>query len=244
VGYSKNIVNNYELRIQSFAGPLDKLLELIEARELPITSVSLSEVTADFLGYLKTLQAETPGGAHPKILTDFISVASKLILIKSHTLLPQLVLAPEEKAEMAELEGKLRIYRELKSAEKIIKQMWAKNVSFGRDALIGLPAGFYMSQALSANDLAQMVARLTEELAGIIAKTEEGQVVMINFEEKLKELMTRVDKTISSSFNEIVHGKERTEVIVLFLAILHLLKDSLVRVTQEKDFEDISIVKN
>ena len=229
----------YQIQIQNFEGPMEKLLELIEGKQLPVTSVSLAEVTGDFLEYLKKLKH-----IHPKVLADFIAVASRLILIKSHTLLPQLQLSADEEGEIAELEERLRKYKELKNAEKNIKELWSKNISFGRSFLMDFAPGFYLSQKFSPDDLLLVLRKVAEELAIALPAKEEGTVEMVNFEEKLKELMERVDKTITSSFNDIISGKERSEVIVLFLALLHLLKDSAVSIEQKGDFNDIAIVKS
>ena len=75
---------NYQVKLQQFAGPLDKLLQLIEERNLDITQVNLAEVTADFLSYVKNLEQKTA----PGIVADFLVVAAKLVLIKSKILLP------------------------------------------------------------------------------------------------------------------------------------------------------------
>src|SRR3989338_9156814 len=99
----------YEFKTEKFQGPLEKLLELIEDKKLEITEISLAEVTNDFLQYLKTLtdadnmQTNAEGNAEQsgnlavnqieirenlRLLADFIAIASRLILIKSKSLLP------------------------------------------------------------------------------------------------------------------------------------------------------------
>ena len=231
-------MNSYELKIKDFAGPMDKLLALIEEKKLEITVINLAEVTADFLNYLKTIEQ-----VEPKLLADFVVVAAKLILIKSHTLLPELKLEAEEEKDIAELENRLRIYKELKGAEKHIQARWGSHPSFGRDFLMNVPQGFYLSQPIEPTRFAELLKQLCDELIAVFPKHEEGKVVMVNFQEKIKELMERVDKVISSSFNEIAHGKGKTEVIVLFLAVLHLLKDSLIKIDQSEDFGNIRIEK-
>jgi len=90
---------NYEVKLEQFTGPLNKLLELIEARKLEITALNLAEVTEDFINYIRSLEK----GADPEILADFIVVASRLILIKSKTLLPSLELTEEEEGEIKDL---------------------------------------------------------------------------------------------------------------------------------------------
>ena len=69
---------NYEVKLDHFSGPLEKLLELIEEKHLEVTVVNLSKVTGDFLDYLKNLDESSK---HPSVLADFIVIASKLLLI-------------------------------------------------------------------------------------------------------------------------------------------------------------------
>lgn len=229
----------YELKTTEFNGPLDKLLELIEGKQLEITKINLAEVTADFVAYIKTIE-----NLHPKLLADFVAIASKLILIKSHTLLPSLELSKEEEEEMKDLEDRLRLYKEFKLAEKNIKFMWAKKVSYGREYLLSSAEGqFILGQTITPEMLARILARITEELTFIFPKIETGNIKLVNFEEKMKELMERVSIAVSSSFREISKGRDRTEIVVLFLAILHLLKDSLIKIEQRGEFEDIEISK-
>ena len=228
----------YELRTKEFNGPLDKLLQLIEDRKLEITKINLAEVTADFVSYLKNLQ-----NVQPKVIADFVSVASKMILIKSHTLLPGLELTENEQGEIYELENKLKLYKEFKEAQRRISNMWAKKISYGRDFLMNFENGFYLSQIITPNMLESVIKQLAGELEIIFPKIEEKNIKLVNFEEKMKELMDRVSRAMSSSFNEISKGKDRTEIVVLFLAILHLLRDSLIKIEQKGEFEDIKIEK-
>ena len=111
----------YELKTETFSGPLEKLLELIEAHEMDVSAVSMAQVTDDFLKYLETLRGKKPEDAaiaadgervatafeiDLRILADFISVASKLIFLKSKYLLPGLALTDEEEADIKDLEGR------------------------------------------------------------------------------------------------------------------------------------------
>lgn len=229
-------MNNYELSLQEFKGPLDKLLELIEEKKLEITKINLATVTADFLNYLNSLK-----NVSPKVLADFISIASRLILIKSHMLLPTLALTEEEKTEISDLEDRLRLYKEFKAAEKNVKALWAKKVSYTRDYLLESKEGFYLSQTIFPDELKALVEKICQELIVIFPKIDSGEIRLINFEEKIQELLTRVTKTAEANFSEVTKGRNRTEVVVLFLAVLHLLKDSLIKVSQEGKFADIKM---
>jgi segregation and condensation protein A len=126
---------NYELKLEQYSGPLEKLLELIEERKLEVTEISLGQVTEDFLRHLNDLKAKTGAlqegdpvehsvRAHLRLLVDFIIVASRLILIKSKSLLPGLELSGEEEADIKDLERRLFIYKELKPAMRLIASLW------------------------------------------------------------------------------------------------------------------------
>ena len=155
--------------------------------------------------------------------------------------MPSLELTEEEKEDMSDLEARLKIYREFKAAEKNIKALWSKKVSYSRDFLLETEQGFYLSQEIRPQDLLNFVKGLCDEFIAVLPKLEQGQIKLINFEEKIKELLDRVTRATSSSFKEIAKGKDRTEIVVIFLAILHLLKDSRIKVRQETEFADIKM---
>src|SRR3989344_4143403 len=135
---------SYELKLEQFSGPLEKLLELIEARKLEITQISLADVTADFL-----------------------RVAAQLILIKSKALLPSLELEPEEKTDIENLEKRLRLYKEFKEAGLHMRQLWSeKNVSFSREFFIGRQPAFYPPEDLGARDFLAAIRKMGPGLAG------------------------------------------------------------------------------
>ena len=83
---------NYEVKLDKYSGPLEKLLELIESKHLEITVINLGKVTGDFLDYLKQLEDEHK---HSSVLADFIVVASRLLLMTSKAILPTLASTDE-----------------------------------------------------------------------------------------------------------------------------------------------------
>lgn len=121
----------YELKLERYAGPLDKLLELIEARSLTITEISLAEVTDDFLTYLQGLKQEQEGVksqeeslALLRVIADFVVVASRLLFIKSKALLPEMALGDEEEADIKDLEMRLQMLRDLRPAMRFLTARW------------------------------------------------------------------------------------------------------------------------
>lgn len=226
----------YELKIGEFQGPLQKLLELIQEKKLEVTRLNLADVTADFFKYLQSLEK-----TDSRIIADFVAVAAKLILIKSHALLPQIQFTEEEEKEILDLETRLKLYKELKTAEIHLKQLWLKKVAYSRDYLAGAPQGFYLNQEVEADDLLKKINKLAGELSLFFPRQDSVKVRLVNLEERINELILRIDKVFKTSFNEITRDQERSEVVVLFLALLHLLKDNLVSIDQKDKFSDIEI---
>ena len=91
----------YNIKTEQFNGPYDLLLNLIEAKNLDVSEISLSLITDQFLNYL-----DQEDIVNSDELADFLVVASKLLLIKSKMLLPEL---HEEDDEVDDLEKHLKI---------------------------------------------------------------------------------------------------------------------------------------
>lgn len=229
-------MDDYEFKLQEFQGPIGKLLELIEAKQLEINRINLAEVTSDFVDYLATLE-----NVPASVLADFVVVAAKLILIKSHTLLPSLVATPEEELEIADLETRLAIYRELRSAEKHVRAIWGKNRTFNREFLTDVPEGFYLTQEIRPAELLTIISKLDHEIAVLFPQEAAEKIKLVSLEEKIRELAATINKLMATSFGELSQGKGKKEVVILFLALLHLLKDNIIQIDQSGIFEDIKI---
>lgn len=246
----------YELKMEKFQGPLSKLLELIESKKLEIAEISLAEVTGDFLEYLRGIEEPQAGETKEeyqvrlRVLADFIAVASQLILIKSKSLIPDAPLTGDEEADIKDLEIRLKIYRALRPAMKLVQNSWREgtkefsrpyflNVAFPRAASganVFFPGANLSLESLTAS---------AERIAAVVQKfvSEEATVAkeMVSVEEKVKEIIERLQKFAEVSFSHFRGNRERSEVIAAFLAILHMAHDQLVFLEQKTHFSDIMI---
>lgn len=239
----------YELKLEQFTGPLDKLLELIEGQKLEITEISLGRVTNDFLAYLRTLEKiETP------LLTDFIVIASRLILIKSKSLLPNLTITDEEQGEIRDLEERLKMYREFKPTQKLIQNLWRKgNIEFGRPYLFirrfmeaggfqeDSSAAFYPGTNLNLGGLTESLERIFADFKKFELETKVIEEKIVSIEEKIKEVVGRLQESGAAAFSDLSQAKSRSEIIVIFLAILHLAREQMIFLEQKGYFSDIMI---
>ena len=116
---------SYKVKTAVFEGPLELLLSLIESRKLFINEISLSEVTDDYVSYIRTLNERSLSD-----VTGFISIAATLILIKSRSLLPGIPLTQDEEKSIVDLESRLRMYQVIKEVSEDIKTIFGKRLLF------------------------------------------------------------------------------------------------------------------
>jgi len=229
--------------LEFYKGPIEKLLELIEEQKLEVTRVSLVQVTGDFLKYIESLKVGKEGSIEPQILADFLVVASKLLLLKSKALIPALELNEEEEEEIRDLETRLKIYAELKATQSLIKERWHDLPQmFSREFLMLREPVFYPPPALRAADLEQAMRKLLNELERIMKPVKAVKVEIINLKKKIEEVIVRISEA-PIEFNKLYSGKGRDELVALFLAILHLIKERLIKVEQKGQFGEIRIAK-
>lgn len=234
----------YEVKIEKFSGPLDKLLQLIEEKHLDITQVSLAEVTADFINYIQSLQQK----AEPRILADFLVLAAQLVLIKSKVLLPSLELTQDEEADIHQLEARLKLYQEFKQAAARVNNLWGqKHVALSRPLFFALGDAsiFYPPPKLAMDDMVASINKLLATLKEFLPEASQKiKQRVITLESKITELVSRMKQAAEQSFKSMAQSKSKEEVVVLFLAILHLLRDKLINVEQKEQFSDIILKKS
>ncbi|MES2315011.1 MAG: ScpA family protein [Patescibacteria group bacterium] len=228
----------FQVKSQSFEGPLDLLLDLIEKRKLFINDISLAKVTDDFIAHIQQFENMPMGeSAH------FILIASTLLLIKSKSLLPELNLTEEEKGDIHHLETRLKIYQRIKEASKGVQALFGGNAIFAQSharpvsPVFAPDAEFTLEKSLS----------LLKDLIGRLPKKEKlPQVVVqkvISLEDMIGTLTQRIQGQLRMSFKSFAgeHKENRVNFIVSFLAMLELVKQGIVHVTQESAFSDIQM---
>lgn len=230
----------YELKLTKFSGPVEALLDLIEKKKLEITELSLAEVTADFLKYLEQIEE-----VEPRLLADFVVVASRLLLIKSRALLPNMELTTEEEKDIKELEAQLYFYRNFKPAINHIKNLWEANgFSVARPLMAGRVAVFYPAENIKLKNLVQSLHTIFDALQKTSLETKTIRTALFSIEEKIQEIINSINKSDSGlKFKEMHKNKTRSEIIVMFLALLQLVNSQLIKAQQRKHFSDIIIDK-
>ncbi len=241
----------YQVKTEAFSGPLEKLLEMIEEKKMDITRISLAEVTADFISYVESLKSKIDnfeeGNEEEKkteslrMLADFLTVASQLILIKSKALLPELVLSQEEEDEINNLEMRLKIYSQLKPMFALTKKYWIEsNRLHSRTMLMSVEPVFYPPKEMKLEFLKSALDKILNSLGSFFLDTEKIKKQLFSLEDKIAELTKKIKSGISK-FSQVITNKNKEEVVVMFLALLHLLRENAFTASQNSAFEEISI---
>ncbi len=224
-----------QFRTDTFEGPLDLLLQLVEQEKLPIDQVSLSQVTDQYVEHLE--HHEIP----KEELADFLVVAARLLLLKSRILLPQVDLGLDE--EGLSLEDQLRMYKEFAEAAKRIEAgIRLKRFTFPREKA-PLQAGIFSPpRSLTTERLAEVFRETLRSIESVVRLPKAAVERAISIQEKIGHISALLAAQGEVSFASLVRASgSATEVVVSFLALLELVKQRLVRVSQDELFTDITI---
>lgn len=230
-------VTDFSVQTKVFEGPLALLLDLIEKRKLHINEVSLSQVTNDFLDFVGALEQKDLNK-----LTEFIQIASTLILIKSKSLLPQLDLSTEEAGEIEDLETRLKLLQIFKNASTDIKEIFGKSMSKSRLQVKKKTIKFAPTDQVDVLKMKWFVDQLIHHLPKAEKKPEKRVTKTISLEEMMNKVINRVRQNMTISFKTLSgEHKEKKNVIIGFLAILELVKLGNLTAEQDKRFSDIML---
>jgi segregation and condensation protein A len=232
---------SFVVKQEAFEGPLDLLLSLIEKRKLFINDISLAKVADDYINHIKQLEKFPIADS-----ANFILIASALLLIKSKSLLPSLPLTDEEQGSIEDLERRLKIYQRMKDLSLHIKERFGKNIIFPKTASRKITPVFSPDESMTVPHLLAAIRSVlrslpkTEKLAQVVVKK------VISLEEMIENLTNRITSSLRMSFKDFssTHKEDRVNVIVSFLAMLELVKQGIIAVTQEKSFDDIHMETN
>ena len=229
----------YPVSLPVFAGPLDLLLRLIETQALEISTVSLVAVTDQYLRTVEALEDVDPGA-----LADFLVIASRLVYIKSRSLLPQPRPIDEEDDEEEPADALVRQLIEYRRFKEVAAQLRTREEQRLRVYVrTAPPPELERRLELGELNLDHLVNVLRRVLTRVITQpvlprvktypvTVAEQIVIVR--------ATLVAAGQSLTFVDLLSAQtSRLEVIVTFLAVLELIKQREVRAEQQDAFSEI-----
>ncbi len=223
---------SFAVKLEQFEGPLDLLLSMIEQEKLDITKVALSKIAEEYLRLVRETQLP------PEEIADFLMVASKLLLIKSQALFPNLPVEDEGPSLESQLKL-LKLYHDAsKGIEAMIKQ---KHFVYFREKM-PVERIFRPPQKTTLAVLQEVFLGVIKALEPLVRIPKAIMMRTISISERIQKLRDMIVEKLTSSFKTFVgSSKDKTEIIVSFLALLELCKQRIVEVKQDKLFNDILI---
>lgn len=235
---------SYHVKHEHFEGPLDLLLSLIEKRKLFINDFALAKVADDYIAHIRQFEAFPLND-----VANFLLVASTLVLIKSKSILPELDLSREEEGDVDELKRRLALYELFRNLATEVRANFGKKLIFERSARPEMIPVFAPDKRLSPATMLSSVSEVIAMLPKKVVVPKATVKKVISLEEMMDKLAQRVAKTLKTSFGQFsryqkgarVPREHRVEIIVSFLAILELVKQGVIHVTQHEDHGEIDI---
>lgn len=226
----------FSIKTASFEGPLELVLELIEARKLLVNDLALASITEDFITHVRA-QETFP----VEETANFIQIAATLLLIKSKSLIPELTLTEEEHADVEDLKRRLVAYEKVREAARELARLYGKGVMVA--AGLRTPEVVFAPAAdLTKEALAEALTRVLAAREAVEELPEAHVKPLVTIEEMMDRLAKRAQSALTLTFKEFAGDtKERIEVIVSFLALLELVKQGAVAAEQYDLHGDIRI---
>ena len=227
-----------EIILEAFEGPLDLLLYLIRRQNLDILDINVAEITRQYMGYIELMQA-----IQLELAAEYLVMAAMLAEIKSRILLPRQVVEDEdEEADpRGELIRRLQEYERFKAAAEDIDEM----PRMGRD--IHQASGESPDRSEERQFPEVDMREVLSALADVLRRAEMFESHHIQLEKlSTRERMSQVLEAIRGKqfvpFVSLFVEKEgRLGVVVTFLAIMELIKESLVEIVQNESFGPIHV---
>lgn len=238
---------DYTTVLDNFEGPLDLLLFLINKEEIEIKDVFVSQVTEQFLDYMKGLPY-----IDVEKVTDYLNIAATIIKIKAQALVPNLMEDPaiDEQIEedKAELLRAIEEYKLIKEETKKLKELETIGYFFKEpDKNVGEVKTVFSMENLTLDGLISAFSALLLKRETAILQQEAKEIPRDEYtvSQKITFILENLEVKEEVGFEELfTKDFTKQEIITTFQAMLELLKHQYLRVVQEETFGEIKIRMN
>lgn len=226
-----------EVFLEAFEGPLDLLLYLIKRNNMDILDIQVAQITEQYMEYVRLMES-----SQFELAAEYLVMAATLAEIKSRMLLPRTTEAEEEEADpRAELVRRLQEYERFKKAAEDLDELprmgrdsWSTNVQ---------APDFERLQAHPDVDLQDVLIALSEVMRRA-DRYEKHQVTeeALSVRERMSEVLAMLSPERFTPFVALYRVSEgRLGVVVTFMALMELIKESLVELVQSEPFGPIHV---
>ena len=231
-----------EIKVGSFEGPYDLLLELVRARKIELSDTSLADVSGQFISYLK----REPGVSGERI-ADFLVVAATLLLIKLRAVA---TLSIAEEKEVESLTSRLTAYQRYREAAKWLGRHWsgASLLSAPANRETTLSVGFRCGSvklqrpAITAQQLRDQLKGLVQRRRPLRAPVRTAHLARTTLQECLSLVEQRALRLKRFVLSAQQPGNGDDAFAVTFMAALELARRQRISLHQAKPFAPIMVI--
>lgn len=239
------------VKLETFEGPLDLLLHLLEKNKVNIYDIPIVEITSQYMEYIHEMERQDLD-----IMSEFMVMAATLIDIKAKMLLPKKAVEDEEeedpRTELVQQLLEYKLYKsisyELKDRQMDAGRVMYKEPTVPKEVLEYVPP-VHMDELLDGVTLKKLNAvfesvmkRQIDKLDPVRSKFGRIEKEEVSLEEKVTVLEQYAALHKQFSFRGLLERQSgRVQVIVTFLAVLELIKAGKIEIFQKQAFDDISI---
>ncbi len=238
----------YQVKLPVFEGPFDALFYLIQKAEVDIYDIPLARITDDYLEYLKQM-----GELNLEIASEFLVMAATLLKIKSQRLLPAGKEEAEEEedlfadimsqedliARMLEYKAFQEVARELRHIEESQKRVYVRTPD-GKD-ILGVTGDTWEGEEVPLTSLFSALQNLLDTIDVRVTEIDPERYSVMEIMEEMVGTIHRAGSKGVEFSALFAPGESRTKVILMFFALLELIRRKRVKVWQEKNFSMIYI---
>lgn len=226
-----------EVFLEAFEGPLDLLLYLIRKQNIDILDIPVAEITRQYMSYVELMKA-----VQLELAAEYLLMAAMLAEIKSRMLLPRAEgLEAEEEDPRAELIRRLQEYERFKKAAEDLDDLPREGRNF---VVPTLPAPDARARKLLPEvDLSELLLAMGEVLRRAdLFESHQVTREILSTRERMSQVLERLKDGTFVPFVALFTLEEgRLGVVVTFMAILELVKESLVELVQNEPFSPIHV---
>lgn len=226
-----------EVFLEAFEGPLDLLLYLIRRQNLDILEIDVSQITEQYMAYVELMDA-----MKFELAAEYLLMAAMLAEIKSRMLLPRSTDVDEEEEDpRAQLIRRLQEYERFKKAAEDIEELPRQE----RDTWVASanPPDLNRTRPDPEVDMRELLLALGEVLRRAdMFESHHIQREALSTRERMSEVLEKLSGVQFVPFVALFSAQEgRLGVVVTFLAVMELIKESLVEIVQSEPFGPIHV---
>mgnify|MGYP004444791193 FL=1 len=233
---------DYNIKIDAFEGPLDLLLHLIKEKNVDIYDISIEEITKSYLDYINKMEE-----LNINIASSYLVMAAELMEIKSKSLLPKVENEEdneEEEVSRENLINKLVEYKKYKEMTEVFKELEINR----NNIYIKPPENInnYVNNEIYNEEIE--IDKLVEAMKNFLNRKELEKPLktkITNKEYSVKERKNSIRNIIRNKkrveFTELFEEYNKSYIAVTFLSVLELVKEHELKISQDKNFDNIFI---